>query len=116
MAGIDKRTGKLLEEPEHIKQSVETILTTPVGSRVMRRDMGFNCLDVDGRPKLGLTKDRAEVAAMSALATYEPRIDRIAVTASFSQESELSALDVRYTEIKSGKAGRVIISYPIRTG
>jgi hypothetical protein len=38
--GIDRRTGKLITDLDHVRQSVETIFTTQIGSRVMRRTFG----------------------------------------------------------------------------
>ncbi len=38
MRGMNANTGKELEGIEHLKQSIIDILTTPIGSRVMRRD------------------------------------------------------------------------------
>ncbi|MCO5144540.1 MAG: GPW/gp25 family protein [Aquamicrobium sp.] len=40
MAGIDARTGELLEGFSHVEQSLEKILSTPQGSRVMREWLG----------------------------------------------------------------------------
>ncbi len=40
MKGMDAKTGKVLEGLEHLKQSIIDILTTPVSSRIMRRDYG----------------------------------------------------------------------------
>lgn len=42
MRGIDRNTGKHIEGIERLKQSIEDILTTPIGSRLMRRDYGSN--------------------------------------------------------------------------
>jgi len=38
MTGIDASTGKALGGIAHVRQSVRDILTTPLGTRVMRRD------------------------------------------------------------------------------
>ncbi|KPN28874.1 baseplate wedge subunit [Halolamina pelagica] len=40
MPGVDRTNGQRLEGLAHIRQSVADILTTPLGSRVMRRDYG----------------------------------------------------------------------------
>jgi hypothetical protein len=45
----DKETRKALEGIDHLKQSIIDILTTPIGSRVMRRDYGsrlFELVDI----------------------------------------------------------------------
>ncbi len=38
MKGMSAETGKALEGLEHLKQSITDILTTPIGSRIMRRE------------------------------------------------------------------------------
>ncbi len=40
MRGTDANTGKALSGLEHLRQSVRDILTTPIGTRVMRREYG----------------------------------------------------------------------------
>jgi phage baseplate assembly protein W len=40
MIGLDASTGKQLSGMAHLRQSVRDILTTPIGTRVMRRDYG----------------------------------------------------------------------------
>ena len=42
MTGMSRIKGTSLSEKEHLQQSVADILTTPIGSRVMRRDYGSN--------------------------------------------------------------------------
>ncbi|WP_264719201.1 GPW/gp25 family protein [Wolbachia endosymbiont (group A) of Lasioglossum morio] len=50
MKGMSKETGKELEGIEHLKQSIIDILTTPIGSRVMRRDYGSRLLELVDKP------------------------------------------------------------------
>ena len=50
MTGMDRETGKSLSGIEHLRQSIRDILTTPIGSRVMRRDYGSRLFEL-----LGLT-------------------------------------------------------------
>jgi hypothetical protein len=42
MKGMSRTTGKYLDDLEHLKQSIVDILTTPIGSRIMRCEYGFN--------------------------------------------------------------------------
>lgn len=92
------------------------ILTTPIGSRVMLREFGFEWINLDGTPKPGVTADQAERSALSALSKYEPRIQNVTVSATISQYRALSSIDVSYTEIKSGSFNKVTVVYPSRTG
>ncbi|UTV26382.1 GPW/gp25 family protein [Photobacterium atrarenae] len=83
MRGMDASTGRALSGIDHLKQSVRDILTTPIGSRVMRRDYGsrlFELIDNPGNPETV-----ADIVAESAqaLRKWEKRIDvtRVLVTA-----------------------------------
>ena len=42
MIGMDRRTGLPLSGIEHLRQSIEDILTTPLGSRRMLPEYGSN--------------------------------------------------------------------------
>ncbi|WP_264376235.1 MULTISPECIES: GPW/gp25 family protein [unclassified Wolbachia] len=50
MKGMDAKTGKALEGIEHLKQSIIDILTTPVNSRIMRRDYGSRLFELVDKP------------------------------------------------------------------
>ncbi len=74
MIGLSVSTAARLSRSEHIRQSIADILTTPIGSRVMRRDYGarlFDLVDAPGNPTGAL---RMIAAAADALARWEPRI------------------------------------------
>ncbi len=48
--GMDAKTGKALEGMEHLKQSIIDILTTPINSRIMRRDYGSRLFELVDKP------------------------------------------------------------------
>ncbi len=50
MRGMDAKTGKALEAIDHLKQSIIDILTTPVSSRIMRRDYGSRLFELVDKP------------------------------------------------------------------
>lgn len=70
MTAMDRSTGALLVDD--IAQSVQTILTTPLASRVMRRDFGSELPDLIDQPATARVRLFAAVA--TALARWEPRI------------------------------------------
>ncbi|WP_110675337.1 GPW/gp25 family protein [Salinicola sp. RZ23] len=74
MAGMNRTTGAALDGVEHIRQSVADILTTPIGSRVMRRDYGSLLPELVDQPLDGATALRAYSATVVALMRWEPRI------------------------------------------
>ena len=88
MRGMDAKTGKALEGIEHLKQSIIDILTTPIGSRVMRRDYGSRLFELVDRP---INRDftlEIYAATAEALQKWETR---------FKLEK------VKITEVKEGK-------------
>lgn len=79
MAGMNATTGKELDGIEHIRQSVSDILTTPIGSRVMRRDYGSLLPELIDAPLNGTTLLQAYAATVMAIIRWEPRIRVTAV-------------------------------------
>lgn len=74
MNGMNKTTGQLLKGHAHLKQSITDILTTPVGSRVMRRDYGSRLFELVDTPINEETIAEFYVATAEALDTWEPRL------------------------------------------
>jgi len=81
MIGIDSRTGKHISGLEHLRQSVRDILTTPIGSRIMRRDYGSTLFSLVDRPLTPELRVEMYAATIDALAKWEPRIDVTAISA-----------------------------------
>lgn len=74
MKGTDAMTGRGIEGLHHLRQSVSDILTTPIGSRVMRRDYGSRLFELIDRPvNAGWIADAYAYSA-EALDTWEPRL------------------------------------------
>ena len=48
--GINQRDGTLLSDEAHLRQSITDILTTPLGSRVLRRDYGSRLYELIDAP------------------------------------------------------------------
>ena len=74
MTGTDARTGAPFAGLAHLAQSIGDILTTPIGSRVMRRDYGSALFELIDAPTNALTRLRLFAATASALARWEPRL------------------------------------------
>ena len=75
MLGINAETGKRIEGLDHLRQSIRDILTTPIGSRVMRRDYGSRLFDLVDAPINRDTITDIYAATAEALLRWEPRID-----------------------------------------
>ena len=74
MTGMSATTGRALESAAHIEQSMRDILSTPIGSRVMRRDYGSQVPELIDQPMNPATRLRTMSAAVTALVRWEPRI------------------------------------------
>jgi phage baseplate assembly protein W len=74
MSGMEIDTGAALEDLPHIRQSVRDILTTPIGSRVMRREYGSHIPSLIDHPANGANRLRLTAATYAALRRWEPRI------------------------------------------
>lgn len=74
MIGVDSKTGKHLSGNAHLRQSIIDILTTPIGSRVLRRDYGSSLYDLIDNPQDISTKLKIISATAGALSKWEPRI------------------------------------------
>ena len=75
--------GSELAGREHLLQSVRDVLTTPIGTRVMRRAYGSRCPELLDQPSGPGWAARVRAAVLDALARWEPRlrVDRVAVSA-----------------------------------
>ncbi|MGI2192883.1 GPW/gp25 family protein [Shewanella baltica] len=72
--GMNRFDGRGLSESQHISQSIQDILTTPLGSRVMRRDYGSAIFELIDQPQSAAVKLQIMAAAVIALTRWEPRI------------------------------------------
>lgn len=74
MMGMDARTGKALSGDAHLAQSIADILSTPIGTRIMRRPYGSRLPDLIDAPANAATRVQLYAATATALMRWEPRI------------------------------------------
>lgn len=91
MNGTDATTGKPISGIAHLRQSIRDILTTPLGSRVMRRTYGSKLFSLVDKPMNQSTRMKMMAATADALAQWEPRIQLTSVTFSMSATGSLTA-------------------------
>lgn len=111
---MNRLTGGAITTLEHIRQSMADILTTRIGSRVMRREYGSQLVDLIDQPGNPATRLLAYAAIAMSLMRWEPRvrISRVQLTnASMAGQFELS---VDVTLIDSNEQHS--ISLPLRMG
>lgn len=73
--GMNASTGRHLDGLDHIRQSVADIITTPVGSRVMRREYGSLVPELLDMPMSDALMMRVYAATVIAVSRWEPRIN-----------------------------------------
>lgn len=71
---MNRQTGGSTTTLEHICQSIADIITTRIGSRVMRREYGCQLVDLIDQPGNAATLLLAYAAITMALMRWEPRI------------------------------------------
>jgi len=74
-------TGADISEINHLKQSISNILTTPIGSRTMKRDYGSNLFNKIDHPVNGELIAEIYLDIVESLFIWEPRfeLDQVAV-------------------------------------
>lgn len=74
MIGLSRITGQRIDKDDHLTQSITDILTTPKGSRVMRRNYGSRLPELIDAPMNGETVVDLFMATAEALDAWEPRL------------------------------------------
>jgi uncharacterized protein len=74
MPGMSRETGKPLDYLDHLRQSIVDILSTPIGTRVHRRDYGSQLPRLVDRPINASLVSDLIAATADALTKWEPRI------------------------------------------
>lgn len=74
MIGMDRRTGQPLSGVAHLRQSIEDILGTPLGSRRMRPEYGSRLRRMVDLPVNDGWKSAVQAEVARALGRWEPRL------------------------------------------
>jgi len=90
--GMNAATGRKLEGLDHIRQSVADIITTPIGSRVMRRDYGSLVPELLDMPMSDALMMQVYAATVIAVTRWEPRIQITGTRREVSTESHGAAI------------------------
>lgn len=100
--GMNAKTGRRIEEAEHLAQSVADILSTPVGSRIQRREYGSLLPELIDAPTNPATIVQLYAAAATAIMRWEPRLRLTRVsTDSITQPGRL-ALSIEGNRTRGG--------------
>jgi len=79
---MSNSTGRRLERRAHISQSIGDIITTPIGTRLMRRNYGSYVPQLLDHPATAANRLRLIAATAQAIMKWEPRsrVQRVTVT------------------------------------
>lgn len=96
--GMDRHTG-MTRSPQlvHIHQSLTDIFTTPIGSRIQRRDYGSHLFALIDSPMNPTGRLRLAAALVDAAYRWEPRVT------------------ITYARIDVGRDGKTTLDYQART-
>ena len=117
MNGMNKIDGTAFGGNAHLAQSIGDILTTPLGSRVMRRDYGSLLFDLIDQPINAAVRMLLHAATAIALRRWEPRIKLTRVSLSSGDANGSLTIIIEGDRADLPPAGaRVSLSIPIRRG
>lgn len=98
------------EGPEKVAQSIEVILDTEPGERVMRPTFGCGLRRYLMKPNTVATRALIRHDVELALAQWEPRITLTGVRADPGDDPALVMLEISYVHVRDGKPGNLV--YP----
>jgi phage baseplate assembly protein W len=99
---MNVNTGKTISEIAHIKQSIANILSTPIGSRVMRRDYGSRLFERIDQPINGELIAEIYSDIVEAISTWEPRFEVEQVTLQSIDKGKI-VIDLIGSFVKDGQ-------------
>jgi phage baseplate assembly protein W len=94
--------GKTISEIAHIKQSITNILTTPIGSRIMRRNYGSRLFEKIDRPINGELIAEIYSDIIEAIFIWEPRFEVEQVTVQNITNGKIT-IDIEGALLRNGK-------------
>lgn len=89
--GMNPDSTGLLTDTDQLWNSVRDVLTTPLGSRVMRRDYGSLIPELLDEPQNEVTRLQCMSAAVIALTQWEPRVSLNGINISYSKDGAVTA-------------------------
>lgn len=114
MTGMNRATGRAMDEAEHIRQSIADILGTPIGSRIMRRDYGSMLPDLIDHPGNAANRLRLMNASVMAIIRWEPRVsvNNVGMTIDIDGKVQIDIDAMRRTGQRAGR--QLNISVPLQ--
>jgi phage baseplate assembly protein W len=111
---MNRDTGGAINDQDSINQSIADILTTRIGTRVMRREYGSLLPELVDHPFNDATRLRVYAATAMALMRWEPRISLSRVQFSGVSLQGQVVLDLEGAEVDSNQQHN--LSIPLQLG
>lgn len=111
---MNRETGGAIGTLDHIAQSIPDVLTTRIGTRVMRREYGSLLPELVDHPFNDVTRLRAYAATVMALMRWETRISLSRVQFRGASLQGKSELDLEGSVVDSNEA--FSMSIPLQLG
>lgn len=110
--GMSRQSGQKIDQVSHILQSVRDILTTPIGSRVMRRDYGSLIPFLIDSPLNSYFAMQLRASIIHALMRWETRVTpiRIELVTDDNASQGIASLMIEYRYVISKKVERTYLS------
>ena len=102
MQSFDIDTGQPIAGMAHLRQSIRDILTTPIGSRVMRPEYGSRLFELIDASMNGPGLSRVVAATAEALDQWEPRLKVTRITPQAISPGKLS-IDIEGVYLETGR-------------
>ncbi|MCP3940520.1 MAG: phage baseplate protein [Desulfobacteraceae bacterium] len=99
---MNRRTGKAISGIPCLEQSIEDILSTRIGSRIMRKNYGSRIYDFIDAPINQVTTILIYAAIAEALFVWEPRIEILKIQASIKKPGQWT-FDLTFNYLASGQ-------------
>ena len=106
--GMHASLGDRLDGLDHIRQSVAKIITTPIGSRLMRREFGSLIPELVDTPVNRTTRLLIMAATADAVIRWEPRIKPVRVSLELSGGGSQVQVELLATVKDGPSAGTTI--------
>lgn len=100
---MSRETGKSLIEIDHIKQSLEDLISTPIGSRLMRRNYGTNIAKLLDQPVSEALYLKCCSTIYTAILLWEPRVELSRIYVSEINHGK-TVLNLEGTLVQSGQS------------
>lgn len=95
MSGMSALTGRKISGLEHIQQSISNILSTPIGSRIQRREYGSMLSELIDQPTNSAVMMQLRAAVVMAIAQWEPRVRLLTVNFTVAASKTVVLLDLQ---------------------